>query len=272
MHPRYRFPALLSIPLALLLAIAAAGALVMPAVYAREAALWAAQGVGQDWVDLVLVAPALLAWAIFTLRGSRIAVLLLAGGLAYACYSLVLYAFFLHFGPLFLVYTWGLGLAFYALVSLAFALHAEDVRAWFGADAPVRVAGGLAVAVGLMFTALWLSETVPAVAAGKTPHSVIAAGLITNPVHVLDLGLVLPAFIVGGAALFRRRALGYWLTPVMLAFGVIMDLALIGMVVSMSARGLEAGGPRLAIFVIMIAVTAGVLAWLLRHVGLEPYD
>ena len=266
MNSHYRLPALLSLPLAALLAISAAGAIFVPAVYAREVPLWAAQGTGQDWVDLVLVAPMLAAAAVLTLRGSRVGALLLAGSLGYTLYSLVLYAFFIHFGPLFLLYAWGLGLAFYGVLTLACALSQDDVRAWFVPRAPVRLAGATAVLLGVMFYALWLSEVMPALAAGAMPKSVLDAGLITNPVQVLDLGVVLPAFIVGGVALVRRRPLGYWLTPAMLGLGVIMDAALVGMVLSMQARGLDGGGPPLAVFAGTAVVTAGVLALLLWHV------
>jgi hypothetical protein len=83
-------------------------------------------------------------------------------------------------------------------------------------------------------------------------------------VQVLDIGIVLPAFIVGGVALVRRRPLGYWLVPVMLAFAVLMDLALIGMDISMAARGVSGGGQRVAVFAIMGAVTLTVLWLMLR--------
>jgi hypothetical protein len=266
MTPRYRFPTLLSIPLGIVLAIAAAGGLFVPAVYAREAPSWAAQGTGQDWVDLVLVAPSLLALAAITLRGSRVAALLLAGVLAYACYSFVLYAFFMHFGPLFLVYTAALGLAFYALVGMTAALQSDDVRGWFRADASVGLAGGLAAAVGLLYAAVWLEEAVPALAAGTMPRSASEVGLITNPVQVLDLGIVLPAFVAAGIALIRRRALGYWLVPVMLSFAVVMDLALIGMTLSMAARGIAPAAPRIVVFGVMTLITGVVLGSLMRQV------
>ena len=263
MSSRFRLPAILTLPLAGLLALAAAGALFIPSVYAREVPLWAAQGRGQDWVDLVFVVPLMIAAALLTLRGSRRAVLVLAGTLAYALYSLVLYAFFLHFGPLFLVYAWALGLSFFAFVALAGALHADDARAWFDATAPVRLAGGLSVLLGVLFYALWLGEIVPAIVSGQMPRSAADAGLVTNPVHVLDLGIVLPAFIVGGVALWRRRRLGYWLGPAMLAFGVVMDVALAGMAVSMRASGMNEGPP-LGVFVTMTLVNGAVLALLLR--------
>lgn len=265
MTSHYRLPALLSLPLAALLALGAAGALTIPAVYAREVPLWAAQGMGQDWVDLVLVAPMLVVTALLTMRGSRVAALLLAGILVYTLYSLALYAFFMHFGPLFLVYTWGLGLAFYATAALGFALHRAEVEAWVDPGAPVRLPGWVSLLIGVLYSALWLQEAVPAILSGRVPRSVTEAGLVTNPVHVLDLGVVLPAFIVAGVALLRRRALGYWLAPTMLTFGVLMDVALIAMVVSMRAQRLAAGAP-LGFLVGMTAATGAALVLLLRHV------
>ncbi len=266
MKPNYRLPAILALPLAVLLAVAAAGGVFVPGVYAREAPLWAAQGIGQDVADLLFVAPLLVFTALLTLGRSRVAALLLAGSVAYTLYSLVLYAFFVHFGPLFLVYAWALGLAFYALVTLVFALARDEVRAWFQPSASVRLAGVVTLLFGIVFYALWLSEVVPALASATVPKSVLDAGLITNPVHVLDLGIVLPAFIVGGVALLRRRTLGYWLAPVMLGFGSVMDIALAAMAVSMRARGLAASSPPLAVFVVMTLVTVGVLTLFLRGV------
>jgi hypothetical protein len=92
------------------------------------------------------------------------------------------------------------------------------------------------------------------------------AGLITNPVQVVDLGIVLPASIVGGIALMRGRPPGYWLGPMMLAFGVVMDVALAAMTVSMAAHQVGGGAPPLGLFVAMTVTTAGVLTLVLRHV------
>jgi hypothetical protein len=261
-----RLPALLALPLAVLLAAGALGGILLPAVYAREHPHWAAQGLGQDWVDLVFAAPLLALSAVFTLRGSRPFTLLLAGALSYSLYSLVLYAFFMHFGPLFLVYTWALGLAFFALVGLVCSLRAQDVAAWFAAEAPVKPAGTVAVLLGAAYYVVWLSEVLPALASGAAPMSAVEIGFATNPVHVLDLGVVLPAFVVGGVALLRRRPLGYWLAPTMLGFGVVMDVALLGMGVSIEARGTGAAPP-FAVLVVMLLLAAGALAGLLRRLA-----
>ncbi len=258
-------PAILAFPLAVLLAVVALAGIAVPATYARETASWTAQGIGQDWVDLLVVAPALCVCAYLALRGSKVYGLLLGGALVYAAYSLVLYAFAMHFNGLFLVYCAGLGLAFYGVVTFVAALANLDARAWFRPGAARRVAGAFSTVLGILFYVLWLSEVIPALAAGSAPQSLAEVGLITNPVHILDIGIVLPAFIAGGVALWRERPTGFWLVPVMLAFGVLMDLALFGMAISMAARGVGAGSPPAALFAVMSGVTAVVLAAFLRH-------
>jgi hypothetical protein len=265
MLTRYRLPALLSFPLAAILAVCAAGGIGVPAVYAREHPYWAAQGLGQDWADLLFAAPLLAVAAYFTLRRSRVFTFVLAGALAYTLYSLVLYAFFMHFGPLFLAYTWGLGLAFYAFVILVGDLRADSVKGWFTADVPSTFAGVVAVVLGCAFCVLWLAEVLPALLSGASLKSAADAGLITNPVQVLDLGIVLPAFIVGGVALVRRRPLGYWLAPTLLGFGIVMDVALIGMSVSIRATGAGTEGAPMAPLVVMLVLSVAALAGMLRR-------
>src|SRR5262252_1287924 len=97
-------PIVAAYPLAALVVLASIGGLLVDDVYARESANWAAQGVGQDWVDLVVAVPWLVLSGIFAQRGSRAALLLLAGGLVYTLYEFVIYALALHFNALFLVY------------------------------------------------------------------------------------------------------------------------------------------------------------------------
>jgi hypothetical protein len=190
--------------------------------------------------------------------------MLLGGTLVYAAYSLVLYTFAMHFNVLFLVYTSALGFAFYALVGVILACAAGDARAWFEPGTGTGLAAGYAILLGVLFGALWLSEIVPALAAGSPPKSLEEVGLITNPVHILDLAMVLPAFIAGGWALLRGRPLGYWLVPIVLGFAVLMDLALFGMAASMAARNM-ASGPPAAVFAALSALTAGILWSFLRH-------
>jgi hypothetical protein len=235
-----RIPMLAAVfPLALLIAIASLVGILVPSTYARETTSWAAQAVGQDWVDLVLAAPWLVITAVAARRGSRAGVLLLGGGLLYAVYELVIYAFAVHFNQLFLLYCAALGLAVYALAGLLWRLGSEKLTDWF-AGVPRRAAGTLLIVVGVGFGLLWLGEIVPALATGTVPASLAEAGVPSNPVHAIDLSIILPAHVMAGVLLLRRRPFGYAAAPILLSFGVLMALSIAGMMVVMHRRGVGA--------------------------------
>lgn len=211
-----------SVVLAVLVAAISLGGLLMPSLYAQETANWAAQAIAQDWFDLIIAAPCLVAAAIWASSGSRRGQLVLGGALLYAAYTLVIYAFAVHLNALFLVYCAGLGIALYSLISLGHAVGSADASTWFDDHVPRRAAGGFVVVVGVAFAALWLLQLVPAAVTGEVPQELADTGLVTNPVHVMDLAFILPLHVIAGVSLWRRRPLGFVLAPVVLAFGALM--------------------------------------------------
>jgi hypothetical protein len=249
---RSRFAIVAAAPVALLLATVSVGGL-MSCAYARETAAWTAQALGQDWFDLVIAVPWLVVCGVGARSGSYRWSVLLAGAYAYVVYELVIYAFAVHFNALFLVYCATLGLSGFALVSLLIELSRRPV--------PVdrrgaRLAGGLLVAIGAAFGLLWLAEDLPAVLRNAAPRSLIETGLLTNPVHVIDLAFVLPAHVLAGVLIWRRLPAGEVAAPVVLAFGALMSASIAGMMVAIGGPGL---GVASALFV-LATVTAGVLA------------
>ena len=243
---RIRFATAAAAPIALLLAALSLGGLVLP-VYAHETPAWTAQAIGQDWFDLVIAAPWIAICA--TRRGYRWRVLL-AGAYAYTVYELFIYAFAVHFNALFLVYCATLGLAGYALVAQVIELAHGEQRA-------PRFVGGYLVAIGVAFALLWLAEDVPALLHRTTPASLVETGLLTNPVHVIDLAFVLPAHVIAGILVWKRRNALF--AQIVLAFGILMAASIGAMLVVMQGIG----GVAIAMFVIA-AVTAVVLARALR--------
>ena len=252
------FDAWVSLPLAALVAWSALGGIFLPSTYARETASWAAQGIGQDWVNLLLVAPTLAIGGVRALRGSFRARLVVGGALLYTVYSFVLYAFEVHFNPLFLVYCATLGLSFYALLALLLALLREGAPQFVQGPVPRRATGIFLLLVSGAFGLLWLGQILPALLSGRDPAGLSEIGLLTNPVHVLDLSLLLPALAVTGVSLLRGGALGLALAPVMLGFNIFMPLAIAGMAVVMQARGIG-GGLGLAIVTAGIALVSAAL-------------
>lgn len=231
------WPSIAAFSLAAVVAATSLGGIFVPSTYARETPSWRAQAIGQDWFDLLVLTPVLIASGARLLGGSRTARMVLGGALIYALYSFTLYAFAVHFNALFLVYCAGLGLSFFSLGGLLATALVEDRRTWFDDGAPARLAGWFLVVVGGLFVALWLSEIAPALARGSVPASLPEVGLFTNPVHVLDLSLVLPAAIASGASLARRRSFGYAVGPMILVFNALMSLAIIAMFVALKVLG-----------------------------------
>jgi hypothetical protein len=265
-----RWPGRAAVVAAALMALASIVGIAFPAAYRRETASWAAQAVGQDWVNLVLVVPLLVTSAWRTRLGSRGFRLVLGGALLYTVYSYVLYAFAVHFNVLFLVYCAALGTSSFSLAGLAASALRDDPRSWYERPPPARLAGALLVIVAVLFAGLWLAEIVPALAAGSPPASIAEVGSFTNPVHVLDLALLLPAMALTGVSLLRDRPLGHAAGPALLTFNVLMPIAIVAMVVSMRLRGLPASLAPLVAFALLVPAMAVVLALFLRRLRPGP--
>jgi hypothetical protein len=247
-------------PLAVLMAMASLGGILIPSLYVRESTNWAAQAVGQDWMDLLLAVPWLTATGLFAWRGSPRALSLLAGGLLYTVYTFVIYALGMHFNAMFLIYCAALGISLFALGGvLGIISEGSTVPP---ATRPAKTAGYFLVALGVLFSVAWLSEILPALFWNTVPPTIAEAETLTNPVYVMDLAVILPLHLVTGIALLRRRPLGLLFAPVVLAFGALMALSIAGMMVVMRLRGAEAslgvaGG------MTTIGLAAGAVLWLL---------
>lgn len=250
--------------LSILVALVSLAGIRLPSTYARETPNWAAQAIGQDWVDLVLAVPWQIISGVFALRGSRRALLVLAGGLLFVLYEFVIYAFSLQFNRLFLLYCATLGVSFFTLIGVGVRLFRDEMRS-SARRPPQRLAGTFLIAVAVIFSALWLADIVPALVQGTAPKSIAEAGTATNPVYVMDLSIVLPLHFIGGVALVRGRPLGYLLGPVLLGFGALMALSIAGMMLVMRARGIEASLGVAAAMALVACASAAVLVQFLRR-------
>ena len=255
----------LVMPIALLASVGSISSLVFEdAIYGRETANWAAQSVGQDIANLIAF-PVLMGAAFLAARGSVRARVTTIGLLIYSAYTYAIYTFALHFGSLFLVWVAVLGLSVYALIGAIANADADGVKGAFAGGSGERLAARLLVVVGSVFASLWLSEIVPAILAGNIPQALEEVGLVTNPVHVLDLSLLLPALIIAGRLLAKGRPLGYVLAPALLIATCFLALGIVSLMLVSAARGLEAS-PVVGVGVAILALLEAVSAWrLMRH-------
>jgi hypothetical protein len=227
----------LSLPIAVLAMTGSIiGIVLEDRIYGGETSNWAAQSLGQDIANLVAY-PLLLVLAVLAGRGSLRAYLAWTGTLAYSAYTYAIYVFDIHFGPLFLVWVAVFGLSIYALIGALASIDPGRVKDSFKAKIPLRSTSVLLIAVGTIFSLLWLSEIVPAMLAGKAPDVVTESGLRTNPVHVLDLAVFLPAAVLAGTLLARRRAWGYVLAPTVLVAMVVLAMGIVSLMAVLAMRG-----------------------------------
>jgi hypothetical protein len=250
----------LSMLVTFLVLLASGAGLFLKSTYARETASYALQSVGQDIENLVAAA-ALLLTAYLVSKGSVKAFLVWMGVLLALIYSYVIYAFAVHFNSLFLVYVAILGLSFYALVGSLIRLHLQGLQASFAANTKARPVSVFLLVVAILFYLQWLSEDIPALVTGKTPQSVMENGLLTNPVHVLDMGLLLPAMIITAILLWRRKLLGYILAIPLLVFSILTGIGILAIFVAMSMKGMPTSLAVELLFAVIIVISL-VLSWL----------
>jgi hypothetical protein len=252
----------LSFPLAVLVAGAACAGLFWPPVYAQETPIWAAEGRGGDAVTLVAIVPILLVSATQALRRSISARLVWMGTLIFLLYNFAIYAMAVHFNALFLVYCGALGFSFYALLGSLPSLSPSEIASTYGPRAPVKTMAAVLFLIAVVFAALWLREIIPALLSGHAPKSVTDAGLLTSPVHVLDLSIVLPGFVITAIMLLRRKPVAFVLAPALIVFGILMIVAVAGMIGALIFKGLATD---YVVAAVLVSMAAGLAVLLVRY-------
>ena len=249
--------------------LAAAGLLAADRIYNQETSVLFDQATAQDVVTLLPVAPLLAFLAVSARRGSLSAFLCLPGLLAFTVYNYAIYAFSIHFGPLFLVWVAILGLSIFALVGALATADMPAIKQRFAGRAMPRPAWFLIV-VAVLFVLLWLSEIVPSLLAGHPSRSARDWNVPTNPVHVLDLAFFLPAAVTSGILLLRRRPLGYATAAGQLVWIALTCVPILITPLVANARGHAPGWAVTLPIGVLLLATLAVLGRLLQHTARGP--
>jgi len=237
----------------------------VPTTYEREVASMAAQGVGQDLVDLFFVVPMLLIALLFVHKNKKSAYLIFSGTVFYVLYSFFVYCFGVHFNNLFLLYCLTLGTSLYLFIIVIIRINGMEIQNWFSEKLPTKSIGIFFIIAALMFYMLWLKDVVPAILNNTIPASVSDYNLLVNPVHVLDISIALPGLIVTAVLLFRKNRFGLLFTPVFLVFIIILTIALAAMVIVVQQRGISDEGSVAGIFIFLAMISSFFLGLFLRR-------
>lgn len=260
---------ILSILLAVSLAIVSYFGAFVSSTYARDSASMGAQGIGQDIVDLFFVVPLLLVSLYFARKNNRAGILILAGTLFYIMYSFIIYAFGVHFNQLFLLYCSTLGLSLFAFLVLVSGLQNQNVQLWFKKSKLDNIIGIYFIVIAVMFYMLWLKDVVPSIIHNTVPETVSNYNLLVNPVHVIDMAFALPGLIITAFLLFKRQHLGYILAAVGLVFTIILTVALAGMVIMLKVKEVSDDVSVAGIFIFLSIISTVLLVLFLMHLRKE---
>ena len=252
---------ILSLALAFFLGIVSYYGIFIPGTYERETASLAAQGRGQDLVDLFFILPLLILSLIFMLNHRKTAYFVYSGTVLYILYSFVIYSLGIHFNQLFLLYCLTLGLSLYAFILILNGLNSWKVKNWFGDKILYRSTAIFLLIIAVMFYLLWFKEIIPAIVNNTIPNSVSDYDLLVNPVHVMDIAIVLPGLIITALLLIRKHQLGYILTPIFLVFIINLAVALTGMVIMVKESGIS-DDSSLAVIFMVLAIISGLFLFL----------
>jgi hypothetical protein len=226
--------------------------------YSKETLNWQIQSFGQDMIDLFLITPVLLATGIIAAKKNRTAALIWAGVLTYIIYTFIIYCFDVHFNSLFPVYCLILCLSFYSFLWFVYKQVKKPAINKSFSGTTTRITGIYFILIAALFYFLWFAEIIPAIINTEIPENLKLSGLPTNPVHVIDLSVFLPAIFITGVFILRRHPQGSVFAAIFLCFFILMDITIAWLSFSMSLEGLGSDGT--VIFVMMLlAVISTIL-------------
>ncbi len=251
-------------PIAVLLAVAAGSGIFAQDLYRSSSPSIANQAIAQDYISLFLVLPVLLVTAWLASRGYGSARLVWLGTMIYLVYSYLTYAFAVAFNGLFLVYVTLFGCSLHALITGAVRIQKAKIQAAATERTPVKAISIFLAAMAVLFYLLWLSEVVPALAAGTVPPSAVEDRTPTNIVHVLDMAWILPAMLIAAIHLWRKQAGGPMLAGSLLTNLVLLIAAVLSMAVLDNPNGQPALNPQVILFGGIFAISLGMLIWLMK--------
>ncbi len=232
--------------------------------YSREVASMAAQGMGQDLVDLFIIVPLLLVSIVYLQKNSKTATFIFGGTVLYILYSFVIYSFGVHFNNLFILYCLTLGCSLYLFIFFISSLNSLGIKEWFDDRLPVKATGTYFIIIAVMFYILWLSDIMPAIMNNSIPQSVSDYHLLVNPVHVMDIAIALPGMIITAILLIKKIQLGYVFAPMLLVFTILLTIALAAMVITLQVKNLSDDGSVAGIFGVLAVISSVFLFLFLR--------
>jgi len=214
---------------AALVAGASAAGLWLPGLYTDGAAV-EAMFRGYDLVTLVVVAPLLTLTLVPAWRDRPAAQLLRVSMLTYCLYNYAYYLFGAQLNTGLLAHIATFTTSLYALVLSLVALDVGQLAARFRRRTPVRTVAAIIALLAVPLAVIQVSGLAGFALTGTVPQEpsqLVVPLAFTRLGAVLDLSLLVPAYLLAAVWLWRRRAWGYLLATAVLVAGTLHQVSYI---------------------------------------------
>lgn len=264
-----RRPFVLSAVICVLAAAASVGGLVVEGLY-RDNPFVTSASRAADAVTLAIALPLLALGMAYARRGSMRARLVWLAMLDYMLYDYAFYLFGSAFNAFFLIYTGIVALSILALIFALADVDPREIARRFSPRTPARSVAMYMFVVATGLTVIYLIQSVNFIATGTLPPIVTISGHPTSVVFALDLTLLVPWLLIGGAWLWKRRPWGFVIASIVCMKGAVYTLVLaVGSLMAANA-GVSEASAETPLWVIL--TVAGTVASLLLLLNVRPAD
>ena len=238
MDTKLRSAYILSIIIAILALVAAAGGLPIGNLYRDSSAFIMEGWFGNDLVTLLVALPVLVGALILSMRGSYRAQPVWLGMLDYMLYNYAFYVFGAAFNRFFLIYATLFTLSIFALIFGLANIDVDQIGRKFQAKTPVKWISGYMMLWAILLGTAWIAQTLIFAVTGQLPPSGLGEGGIKLAV-ALDLSFVVSGLVLATIWLLKRRPWGYVLSVIFNVKGAAYALVLTAGSLSQAAAGLK---------------------------------
>ena len=208
---------------------------------------------GQDIITL-FISPILLLLIKYRKKDHSPAIII--GILIYSIYVYSLYAFAALYNYYFLFYITIIGLSFYSIIVIYWSIDKEYVLKKSENKMINVLTGSYLISVGIIIALLWIYFILRAVIS-----HIPVPGI--NSVYVLDLTIILPAFIISGIQLLQRKYQSYINIEIMLVFIIILGISILSGFILSFMQGFAIGIGQCVMFTLFTVI--GLLLYKLNY-------
>lgn len=223
--PLFKTAVVLSIIIAVLMAVATLGGLLIKDLY-RDNLTVTSAWYGNDIITLFIAIPLLVLSLVFLKRGSPHAILVWLGMLFYTLYNYAFYLFGASFNSFFLIYVALFTLSIFALIFGIASLDDNNIKKHLRISPKLKWISGYMMLVSLLLGLFHVAISLSYIFTGQVPGIVINIEHPTNIISALDLSFVVSFGFLGAIWLWKGQTWGYVLAVMWNIKGAVYLLAL----------------------------------------------